>query len=188
MKGLSLIRPVDPTQLDKETLRIYEICDGCRRCFNLCPSFTTLLNGIDRHEGVVAKLTSEDHRRIVDECYYCKLCFNHCPYTPPHQYEIDFPHLMILWKQRLAAERCVRWRDRWLTGTDFIGKIGTSRPGLQLAHEAFDRQAAGRRWPAFIASVTFFSSPERRFSAGFQVRGRRARRLRAKLPCFQAAS
>ena len=45
MKGLSLIHPVDPAQLDKETLRIYEICDGCRRCFNLCPSFNTLLNG-----------------------------------------------------------------------------------------------------------------------------------------------
>ena len=129
MKGLSLIQPVDPAQLDKETQRIYEICDGCRRCFNLCPSFNTLLNGIDRHEGDVAKLTSEDHRRIVDECYYCKLCFNHCPYTPPHQYEIDFPHLMILWKQRLAAERGVRWRDRWLTGTDFIGKIGTLTAG-----------------------------------------------------------
>jgi glycerol-3-phosphate dehydrogenase subunit C len=130
MRGLSLIQPVHPAQLDKETLRIYEICDGCRRCFNLCPSFNTLLNGIDRHEGDVAKLTAEDHRQIVDECYYCKLCFNHCPYTPPHQYEIDFPHLMILRKRRLAAERGVRWRDRWLIATDLIGRMGslTARP------------------------------------------------------------
>jgi Fe-S oxidoreductase len=126
MRGLSLIQPVSPVQLDKETLRIYEICDGCRRCFNLCPSFNTLLNGIDRYEGDVTKLTSEDHRRIVDECYYCKLCFNHCPYTPPHQYEIDFPHLMILRKQRLAAEQGVRWRDRLLIATDVIGRM-TSR-------------------------------------------------------------
>ena len=35
MKGLSLITPIDPKQLEKETLRIYEVCDGCRRCFNL---------------------------------------------------------------------------------------------------------------------------------------------------------
>ena len=48
VKGLSLIQPVDPAQLAKDTLRIYEICDGCRRCFNLCPSFNTLLDGIDR--------------------------------------------------------------------------------------------------------------------------------------------
>jgi glycerol-3-phosphate dehydrogenase subunit C len=129
MRGLSLIRPVDAAQLDKETLRIYEICDGCRRCFNLCPSFNTLLNGIDKYEGDVAKLSSEDHCRVVDECYYCKLCFNHCPYTPPHQYEIDFPHLMILRKQRLAAERGVRWRDHWLIATDVIGRIGSQWAG-----------------------------------------------------------
>jgi glycerol-3-phosphate dehydrogenase subunit C len=125
MRGLSLIRPVEPVQLDKETLRIYEICDGCRRCFNLCPSFNTLLNGIDTHEGDVGKLTPDEHRRIVDECYYCKLCFNHCPYTPPHQFDIDFPHLMILRKQRLASEHGARWRDRWLISTDAIGRIAS---------------------------------------------------------------
>ncbi|MCP9464425.1 MAG: heterodisulfide reductase-related iron-sulfur binding cluster [Nitrospira sp.] len=124
MKGLSLIHPIDSHRLRKETLRIYEICDGCRRCFNLCPSFNTLLGRIDDHEGDVAKLTDADHRRIVDECYYCKLCFNHCPYTPPHQYAIDFPHLMVLWKKHLAVERGVRWRDRLLAKTDLLGKLG----------------------------------------------------------------
>lgn len=125
MKGLTLINPVDPVRLDRETLRIYEICEGCRRCFNLCPSFNTLLDRIDVYEGAVAKLTPDDHHRIVDECYYCKLCFNHCPYTPPHQYDLDFPLLMVLWKKRLAAERGVRWRDRLLIMTDLIGRLGS---------------------------------------------------------------
>lgn len=125
MKGLSLINPVDPVQLDRETLRIYEICEGCRRCFNLCPSFNTLLDRIDVYEGDVAKLTPVDHHRVVDECYYCKLCFNHCPYTPPHQYDLDFPLLMVLWKKRLAAERGVRWRDRFLIMTDLMGRLGS---------------------------------------------------------------
>lgn len=75
--------------------------------------------------GAVAKLTPEDHHRVVDECYYCKLCFNHCPYTPPHQYDLDFPLLMVLWKKRLAAERGVRWRDRLLIMTDLIGQLGS---------------------------------------------------------------
>lgn len=125
MNGLSLINPVDPVKLDRETLRIYEICEGCRRCFNLCSSFTTLLDRIDSYEGAVAKLTPDDHHRVVDECYYCKLCFNHCPYTPPHQYDLDFPLLMVLWKKRLAAERGVRWRDRLLIMTDLIGRLGS---------------------------------------------------------------
>jgi len=125
MKSLSLIDPVDPNRLEKDTLRIYEICDGCRRCFNLCPSFNTLLDRIDVCAGDVAKLTPADHHQVVDECYYCKLCFNHCPYTPPHQYALDFPRLMVLWKKRLAAERGVRWRDRLLIKTDLIGKLGS---------------------------------------------------------------
>jgi len=130
MKGLSLITPIDSKQLEKETLRIYEVCDGCRRCFNLCPSFNTLLDRIDVYEGDVAKLTPADHHRVVDECYYCKLCFNHCPYTPPHHYEIDFPHLMVAWKKRLAAERGVRWRDRLLIMTDMIGRLGSATASI----------------------------------------------------------
>ena len=130
MKGLSLLTPIDSTQLEKETLRIYEVCDGCRRCFNLCPSFNTLLDRIDVCESDVAKLTPADHHQIVDECYYCKLCFNHCPYTPPHHYAIDFPHLMIAWKKRLAAERGVRWRDRLLIMTDVIGRLGSATASL----------------------------------------------------------
>lgn len=125
MKTLSLIDPINPAQLEKDTLRIYEICDGCRRCFNLCPSFNTLLDRIDQHEGDVAKLQPADHRQVVDECYYCKLCFNHCPYTPPHQYALDFPRLMLLWKKRLAQERGVRWRDRLLVRTDLVGALGS---------------------------------------------------------------
>ncbi len=125
MKGLTLTDPINPARLDHETLRIYEICDGCRRCFNLCPSFTTLLDRIDGYEGHVAKLAPIDHHQVVDECYYCKLCFNHCPYTPPHQYALDFPRLMIAWKKRLAAERGVRWRDWLLVQTDLIGRVGS---------------------------------------------------------------
>ena len=130
MKGLSLLTPIDSKQLEKETLRIYEVCDGCRRCFNLCPSFNTLLDRIDVCESDVAKLTPADHHQVVDECYYCKLCFNHCPYTPPHHYEIDFPNLMVAWKKRLAAERGVRWRDRLLIMTDAIGRLGSATASL----------------------------------------------------------
>lgn len=130
MKSLPLIGPVDRPQLEAETLRIYEICDGCRRCFNLCPSFNTLLDRIDQVDSEVAKLTPADHRRVVDECYYCKLCYNHCPYTPPHQYAVDFPHLMAVWKRHVMKERGVRWRDRLLIQTDLIGAVGSRLAGV----------------------------------------------------------
>src|SRR5579885_2850443 len=114
----------------KDTQRVYEICDGCRRCFNLCPSFNTLLDRLDQSESDVTKLSLADHRRVADECYYCKLCYNHCPYTPPHQYQIDFPRLMVAWKKELATTRGVRWRDRLLIQTDLLGRLGSAFAAL----------------------------------------------------------
>ncbi|MFQ5991301.1 MAG: heterodisulfide reductase-related iron-sulfur binding cluster [Nitrospiraceae bacterium] len=126
MGGIDLIAPgPSRLQLEKETLRIYEVCDGCRRCFNLCPSFITLFDRIDAHDSDLLKLAPADFEQVATECYFCKLCYNHCPYTPPHQYEIDFPRLMIAWKQRLAAEKGVRWRDRLLVRTDLMGKLNS---------------------------------------------------------------
>ncbi len=126
MTELRLLEPIDPTTLERETLRIYDVCDGCRRCFNLCPSFNTLLDRIDEFDSDVRKFKPADHHRIVDECYYCKLCFNHCPYTPPHQYGIDFPLLMAVWKKRLAGERGTKWRDWLLTRTDLLGRVNSA--------------------------------------------------------------
>lgn len=126
MKGFDLITPGwGRPQLEKETLRVYEVCDGCRRCFNLCPSFKTLFDRIDRYESHIARLSQQDLDQVAEECYYCKLCYNHCPYTPPHQYEIDFPRLMIAWKKHIVAEKGAPLRDRLLTKTDLIGRIGS---------------------------------------------------------------
>lgn len=130
MKGLTLLTPHTSADLKRETDRIYEICDGCRRCFNLCPSFNTLFDRIDAQEGDLTKLAPADYARVVDECYYCKLCYNHCPYTPPHQYVLDFPQLMIAWKQQKAREQGVSWRDRLLIRTDFLGRVSTAFAGV----------------------------------------------------------
>ncbi|MCW5784176.1 MAG: hypothetical protein KIT39_12760 [Nitrospirales bacterium] len=113
------------SQLETETRRIFDVCDGCRRCFNLCPSFNTLIDRIDEYESDSTQFTAEDFTKIEQECYYCKLCFNHCPYSPPHQYDLDFPRLMAAWKKQRTAEGGATWRDRLLIQTDLIGKLGS---------------------------------------------------------------
>lgn len=125
MKGIHLIS-TDWTRsdLEQETNRIFDICDGCRRCFNLCPSFNTLLDRIDEYQSDISKITAADYEQVEKECYYCKLCFNHCPYTPPHEYEIDFPRLMAAWKKQRVQEQGASWRDRLLIKTDLIGRLG----------------------------------------------------------------
>jgi len=127
MKGITLTAAkLERPAVMQETLRVFDVCEGCRRCFNLCPSFHTLFDRIDAQDSDVKRLTPADYEQVADECYYCKLCYNHCPYTPPHQYEIDFPRLMIAWKKLLAQERRVPWRDWLLVRTDWLGTVGTT--------------------------------------------------------------
>ena len=38
---------LDPKKLDDEMRRVFDICHGCRRCFNLCDSFPKLFDMID---------------------------------------------------------------------------------------------------------------------------------------------
>ena len=37
----------DEVALEAELRRVYDICHGCRRCFNLCDSFPMLFDMID---------------------------------------------------------------------------------------------------------------------------------------------
>ena len=38
---------LDSKKLDDEMRRVFEVCHGCRRCFNLCDSFPQLFDFID---------------------------------------------------------------------------------------------------------------------------------------------
>jgi glycerol-3-phosphate dehydrogenase subunit C len=116
--------------VDGELRRVTEICDGCRRCHRLCPSFDHMLDRVDAHEGDHAKLVPADFRRIVDLCWQCKLCFNHCPYTPPHRWDIDFPRLMLRAKAVRARAEGVTRQDRWLGAIDTVGPMASATAPL----------------------------------------------------------
>ena len=78
MKGIDLtVTKLERPAVLHETLRVFEVCDGCRRCFNLCPSFNTLFERIDAHDSDLSKLVAGDYEQVADECYYRKLCYNH---------------------------------------------------------------------------------------------------------------
>ena len=91
---------LDQKKLDDEMRRVFDVCHGCRRCFNLCDSFPTLFSFIDESkEGEVNSLPSEKFGKIVEACTLCDMCFmTKCPYVPPHEFNIDFPHLMLRYR------------------------------------------------------------------------------------------
>jgi len=87
----------DAGALQKELERVFDICHGCRRCFNLCNSFPTLFSLID--DSKTGELDGVDEKafgQVVDQCYLCDMCYmTKCPYVPPHPWNVDFPHLML---------------------------------------------------------------------------------------------
>ena len=42
---------LNPEKLDSEMRRVFDICHGCRRCFNLCDSFPKLFDMIDESKN-----------------------------------------------------------------------------------------------------------------------------------------
>jgi glycerol-3-phosphate dehydrogenase subunit C len=94
----------DAEKLDAEMRRAFDICHGCRRCFNLCDSFPRLFDLVDASESMeLDTVDSKDFKPVVDACTLCDLCFmTKCPYVPPHEWNLDFPHLMLRYR---AAER-----------------------------------------------------------------------------------
>ena len=90
----------DAKALDTEMRRVFDICHGCRRCFSLCDSFPRLFDLVDDSEtGEVDGVASTDFESVVNACTLCDMCFmTKCPYTPPHEWNIDFPHLMLRYR------------------------------------------------------------------------------------------
>lgn len=123
--------PSDPAYYDEadlraELTRVFDLCHGCRLCWNLCPSFPTLFDFVDAHDGDAAAMTPAEQDRVVDECYQCKLCYLKCPYVPPHEWQLDFPRLML---RATAVRRSGRRFDlnAQVTGrTDLVGKLGSA--------------------------------------------------------------
>ena len=168
---LKIPTPRDPEYWDEDALiaeekRVFEICNGCRLCWNLCPSFPALFNAVDAldtaDEGEVAeadrvavdehgnhdfaghapaarqdimgqadaleRLPMEVHDEVVDLCYQCKLCDPICPFTPPHEFAVDFPRLMLRHKAVQAKKHGVTTQDKWLGDPERIGRMGTTLP------------------------------------------------------------
>ena len=111
--------------LDQELERVFDICHGCRRCFNLCNAFPTLFDAVDGSAtGEVAGVPKAVFAKVVDECYLCDMCYmSKCPYVPPHPFNVDFPHLMLRAKAVRFREEGAPLRSRILSATDQVGSI-----------------------------------------------------------------
>ena len=114
---------------EKELRRVADACHGCRRCVSLCNSFPTLFDLIDESKTFeVDGVSYNQFADVIDHCYLCDLCFlTKCPYVPPHEWEIDFPHLMLRGKAIKFHKSKTSFRDKILTSTDILGQLGSRK-------------------------------------------------------------
>ncbi len=117
----------DKQNLETELERVYDICHGCRRCVSLCDSFPTLFDLVDESETLeVDGIDKGDYNKVVDQCFMCDMCYmSKCPYVPPHEWNVDFPHLMLRAKAHKFKEQGASFRDKTLTNTDTVGRLAT---------------------------------------------------------------
>ena len=132
--------------LTEELERVFDICHGCRRCFNLCNSFPTLFDAIDESESMeLDTVPKKVYWDVVDHCYLCDMCYmSKCPYVPPHEWNIDFPHLMLRAKSVRFKKEGAPLRDRILSSTDKVGQLAGIPVVAQLVN-ATNRNKFGRK-------------------------------------------
>lgn len=126
----------DQGAIDKELERVFDICHGCRRCVSLCQSFPVLFDLVDNSETLeMDGVAKADYAKVVEQCYLCDLCYQtKCPYVPPHEWNLDFPHLMLRAKAAAFQRGEVSTARQRLTNTDGFGKLASIPVVTEIAN------------------------------------------------------
>jgi len=165
--------------------RVYDVCHGCRRCFNLCTAFPTLFDLVDESKtGELDSVDKKDFWKVVDQCYLCDMCFmTKCPYVPPHPLNVDFPHLMLRAKAVKFRRGEIKVRDRILSSTDAVGRLASIPVVTQIVNKTNQLPATRAVMEKVLGVAKERELPEYS-SATFRKRARPA----AELPVRNGAS
>jgi len=136
----------DQDALDRELERVFDICHGCRRCVSLCHAFPTLFDLVDESATMeVNGVAKADYAKVVDQCYLCDLCYQtKCPYVPPHDWNVDFPHLMLRAKAIQHRRGETTLAEKILSSTTAVGRLA-SIPIVVDAINAVNRAKPARK-------------------------------------------
>ncbi len=137
---------LDQDALNGELERVFDICHGCRRCVSLCDSFPTLFDLIDESDTLeVDGVDKNDYQKVSDQCFLCDLCAEtKCPYLPPHEWAVDFPHLMLRAKAYKFSKGKTKWRDKIITSTSKTFRA-INTPGIRQASNALANNKIARK-------------------------------------------
>ena len=76
-----------PNSLVEEGQRMARICNACRYCEGYCAVFPALERRLSFAEGDLAYL--------ANLCHDCGSCYYACQYAPPHEFQLNFPKMLM---------------------------------------------------------------------------------------------
>jgi len=132
----------DRTKTEAEIRWIWDICHTCRRCFNLCDALPRLFDLIDSSAtGELDSVAVQDYHKVADACTLCDMCFmTKCPYVPPHEFNVDFPHVMLRYRAVELLEGKKAGPQRELAKTGRNGRVaGLVAPLVNWANNRRNR-------------------------------------------------
>jgi citrate/tricarballylate utilization protein len=98
----------------EEASRQLVICNACRYCEGYCPVFRAIETRRDFKQGDVFYL--------ANLCHDCRACYYACMYTPPHEFAINIPQILV--QSRMESYR--RWSWPALLGRAFKDRSVTT--------------------------------------------------------------
>ena len=90
-------------------------------------SFPKLFDLVDSGEtGEVDGVVASDFAEVMDACTLCDMCFMvTCPYVPPHEFNLDFPPLVVRYRAIQNSKGSGSLIDRELAKTDRNARFAT---------------------------------------------------------------
>lgn len=160
----------DEADVRNELARVFDVCNGCRRCVQFCTSFPTLfemLDGFDDHDA--GSMTPAQQDQVIDACFQCKLCYLNCPYIPElHDWSVDVPRLMLRADAMKFEQGHTSTRSKATTNvmgrTDLLGRLATTAAPLanrivEAPPGSMIRKVSAKRSPACPRSVSCRRTP-----------------------------
>jgi Fe-S oxidoreductase len=105
-----------------------------------------LFAGVDATaSGEVHEVPKSAYWQVVEHCYLCDMCYmTKCPYVPPHEWNVDFPHLMLRAKAKAFKDGKPTLRDKILSSTDAVGSLA-GIPVVAEVVNAVNASSVGRK-------------------------------------------
>jgi len=111
-------------QLDSQLRDTFEICSTCRKCVSLCDSFPRLFELIDSTpDQSIGSADSKCFADVVDACTLCDMCYPICPYITPHEFQVDFPSMVIRYRAVQRSKGNRHFQQDQLAETDRNGRL-----------------------------------------------------------------